>query len=194
MDESHVPELSKLHDALNIVCAFLDAHGFPYAISGGMAVAVWGEPRATFDVDLVVAIGAEAEEDLLAAIRTEPAFILEPQTLPIPPHVTIVRAHLLEKHAQPPTIILVDLLLLSQDFAAALRDRRVPVMIAGTRRWVCSVEDLILLKLLSGRPKDLEDVRGICRIQKGSLDETYVQTWAKRLHCEDVWRSVLPRI
>jgi hypothetical protein len=90
MDESHLPELSKLHDALNVVCDFLEAHGFPYALAGGMAVAVWGEPRATFDVDLVVAIRVDAEEGLLSAIRNEPAFILEPQTLPMPPEIKIV--------------------------------------------------------------------------------------------------------
>jgi hypothetical protein len=47
MVESHRPDLSKLHDALNLVCDFLDAHRFPYALAGGMAVAVWAEPRAT---------------------------------------------------------------------------------------------------------------------------------------------------
>jgi hypothetical protein len=192
MDESHLPEFSKLHDALTVVCDFLDAYGFPYALAGGMAVAVWGEPRATFDVDLVVAIGADLTDKLLSAIRAEPAFIMEPQSLPMPPEINIVRAHLLDKSAQPPAIILVDLLLVSEQFAVSLRSRRVEVSIAAAPRWVCSAEDLIVLKLLSGRVKDLEDVRGIRRVQQESIDEAYVQTWAVRLHCEDIWRSVLP--
>jgi hypothetical protein len=193
MDESPLPKLSKLHDALNLVCNFLDAQGFPYAIADGMAVAIWGEPRATFDVDLVVTIKGEMTEGLLAALRAEPAFLMEPQTLPMPPEINIVRAHLLDNQAQPPAIILVDLLLLSDGFAASLQERRVQVPIGGAPRWVCSVEDLILLKLLSGRPKDLEDVRGVRRIQQGSIDETYLQTWASHLKCADAWRNILVR-
>ncbi len=171
MNEPTPRDLSKLHDGLNVVCDFLDSHDFAYAIVGGIAVAIWGEPRATFDVDLMVATEAGDEERLLAAIRSEPAFLLEPQLLPMPPEINIIRAHLLDKQAKDPTIILVDLLLLSAEFAASLRARRVAMAVAGKIRWVSSPEDLIVLKLLSGRVKDIEDARGICRItNKGQIE------------------------
>ena len=34
--------------------AELDADGVDYALAGGLAVAVWGAPRATKDIDLLV--------------------------------------------------------------------------------------------------------------------------------------------
>lgn len=191
MSEPVLPDLSKLHDALNVVCNFLDKNGFPYAIAGGMAVAIWGEPRATFDVDLVVIADAASQERLQNAIRSESAFVLEPQTLPMPPEINIVRAHLLDKSAHNPAIILVDLLVLSEAIAASLLKRRVSMTVAGIPRWVCSPEDLILLKLLSGRVKDLEDVRGIRRIQGTAIDEAYLQDWVPRLHCEATWRQII---
>ena len=190
MDERALPDLSRLHDALTVVCDFLDTRQFPYAIAGGMAVAIWGEPRTTFDVDLVVATDAATSERLLAAIRSEPAFLLDPQILPMPPEINIIRAHLLDKSSQDPTIILVDFLLLSQAFSAAVCQRRISMTVAGKLRWVCSCEDLIVLKLLSGRVKDLEDVRGILRVQQGTIDDSYVQEWADRFHCEENWTNV----
>ena len=60
--------------------------------------------------------------------------------------------------------------------------------VAGRERWVCSSEDLIVLKLVSGRVKDLEDVRGIRRIQEGANDGEYVEEWARRLNCLENWR------
>lgn len=33
----------------------LDAAGIPYMTTGSLASSVWGEPRATYDVDVVIA-------------------------------------------------------------------------------------------------------------------------------------------
>jgi hypothetical protein len=71
-----------------------------------------------------------------------------------------------------------------------MQDQHFESAIASKARWVCSCEDLIVLKLVSGRVKDLEDVRGIRRVQTATIDNAYVQTWAARLHCEANWRSV----
>lgn len=34
MGEQNLPDLSKLHDALNVVCEYLDKNGFSYAVAG----------------------------------------------------------------------------------------------------------------------------------------------------------------
>jgi hypothetical protein len=46
--------------------------------------------------------------------------------------------------------------------------------------WVVSPEDLILLKLLAGRPRDLGDVADVLFMQC-KLDETYMRRWAREL-------------
>ena len=138
--------------------AVFSTQQFPYAIAGGMAVAIWGEPRATYDVHLVVAVDVAAREKLLAAILRIAAVpvgaadIADAARNRHRPRICWTR------HLEP-TIILVDLLMLSATFSASLQQRRISIPIAGTMCWVCSCEDLILLKLLSGRVKDLEDVR-----------------------------------
>ena len=42
-------------------------------------------------------------------------------------------------------------------------------------------EDLIILKLLSGREQDNLDAKKIFEIQKKRLDREYMQKWSKRL-------------
>lgn len=50
----------------------------------------------------------------------------------------------------------------------------------GFEAWFVSPEDLILSKLLAGRPKDLVDVADVLFIQ-GDLDVIYLRLWAGRL-------------
>jgi hypothetical protein len=57
-------------------------------------------------------------------------------------------------------------------------------------RLVCHPEDLILLKLLAGRPKDRIDVGDILFIQ-GQLDEAYLREWASRLGVADLLNEML---
>lgn len=48
---------NRLLKALRRAVQFLEREGIPFVVVGGLANAVWGEPRATRDVDLKVYIG-----------------------------------------------------------------------------------------------------------------------------------------
>lgn len=56
--------------------------------------------------------------------------------------------------------------------------------------YVVSPEDLILLKLLAHRPRDLADVGDILFTQ-GTLDEAYLRKWAEELGIRERLESVL---
>jgi hypothetical protein len=49
--------------------AFLKAHSVPFAVIGGIAVSVRGEPRFTADIDLVIGVEIEKGLELLAAVK-----------------------------------------------------------------------------------------------------------------------------
>ena len=49
----------------------LEAVGISSVVIGGVAVAVWGEPRVTRDVDLKVLLGRDDAERLLAALAPD---------------------------------------------------------------------------------------------------------------------------
>jgi hypothetical protein len=48
--------------------------------------------------------------------------------------------------------------------------------VSATTVRFAAAEDLIIFKLFAGRPRDIEDVRGILSFQK-RLDETYLDRW-----------------
>jgi hypothetical protein len=68
--------------------------------------------------------------------------------------------------------------------------RTVPVQVRGREIPITSPEDLILLKLIFHRPKDLQDVCGILWVQRGKLDLDYMKHWSARTHEANVQQEM----
>jgi len=60
--------MTDLEAALVELASFFDEMRWPYMLIGGLAVAMWGEPRATLDVDISVWIEPEHFPQAIAAI------------------------------------------------------------------------------------------------------------------------------
>jgi len=58
-------------DALGEITSFLEREAVPYMIIGGIANLIWGEPRATLDVDVTVLVPPDAVQDLIASVARE---------------------------------------------------------------------------------------------------------------------------
>jgi hypothetical protein len=66
------------------------------------------------------------------------------------------------------------------EFLSEVMKRKSRLDAEGQTLWVVSAEDLVLFKVLAGRPRDLGDIADVLFIQ-GSLDETYMRRWAHEL-------------
>jgi hypothetical protein len=64
----------------------------------------------------------------------------------------------------------LDIVLAGPGLEELFLDRALPVKMAGAAIPVISPEDLIVTKILAGRPKDLDDVRGVLKERRASLD------------------------
>ena len=169
--------------ALVTIAEKLEALQIPYMVIGGMATAVWGEPRATLDVDVTVWIAEEEIEAIpgrLAhrfTVLPEDAvdFIRQTRVLP------------LETEAG----VRIDLIFGMLPFEQAAIERSVNRIVAGRPVRFCTAEDLILYKIISDREQDLHDVRAILRRRRSSLDRTYldprVQELSDGLERRDIW-------
>lgn len=51
-------------------------------------------------------------------------------------------------------------------------------------------EDVVVQKLRWGRPKDLEDVRGILTVQGPALDYAHIEDWCGQLNILDRYHAV----
>ena len=74
----------------------------------------------------------------------------------------------------------VDLFLAESEFQSDVMTRRIRAEAEGRTVWLVTPEDLVLLKLIAGRPRDLGDVTDVLFMQ-GELDKGYMRRWADEL-------------
>jgi hypothetical protein len=157
---------------VDLATALSDA-GIPYMVIGGLANAVWGEPRATLDIDVTVALEPEALDRLITAVV--PLF----QPL-VPDPASFVR----ETHVLPVASeqgVRADLILGVLPFELLAIERATAISIQQQDVRFCTAEDLILLKAVSTRTRDLDDVQGILRRRIDSLDLEYLEPRIREL-------------
>lgn len=148
----------------------LEQAGIPSVVIGGLAVAVWGEPRATQDVDLRVLLRrAEAHKLLEVLGEAYVPFHLNPLENLARHGMIFVR----DKAETRLDFLLADT---SFDESAIARGRAMEIA-PGQPIRVCSPEDLIIYKLLAPRGRDYDDVVSIVRRQQDQLDDTYILKW-----------------
>lgn len=150
--------------------------GARVALTGGAALEPWGVARATQDIDLV--------------------FLLEPARYARLRHALVARgARVLEERGDPRTIWLRVLLrgvqldwLRAWDAPTQQALRRAVVRkVLGIRMKVLRPEDLIILKLRLGRPRDVDDATRLYAFQEARLDHTYLKRAVRRLHIAREW-------
>jgi len=159
--------MTKLEAALLEISGLLEELAIPYMLIGGLAVTVWGEARATLDADFSLWVEPEklrsTVEQICARLHPIPSqplsFVQNSRVLPVIASGG-VRADLV--------------------FASLPKEREVIARakaktIQGKDVRVVSVEDLIWMKLISERPKDIDDARHLLRRHAGSLDRGYLE-------------------
>jgi len=168
-----------LEDALQRALALIRRVGVRGAFGGGLAVIIWGQPRVTQDLDLVVDVTGSAVDALLDAARAE-GYVLDAEA-------GASARELLEGgflRLLPPdgaAPVALDLLLAQSELEQeALRRARV-FEVSGLQVPVLSPEDLILLKLVAFRPKDTFDLETVIEATRDTLDLGYLRGWADRL-------------
>jgi predicted nucleotidyltransferase len=147
----------------------LDQGGISYMVIGAQAVLVYGEPRLTRDIDITIMAGAgDANRiaNLLTGAGIDPlehpeSFVAETLVLPC-----------IDRESQ----IRIDVTFgASQYERAALRRTRVVEMAGHPVRFI-SPEDLVIHKVLAGRPRDIDDVLGLL-LKQPDLDHTSIRSW-----------------
>jgi hypothetical protein len=159
--------MTPLELALPEITSILDELRVPHMLIGGLAVSLWGEPRSTLDIDLSLWVEPEEFDSTIAALSLrlhalppDPmAFARDTRVLPVESSQG-VRADLVFA-ALPPE-------------REAIRRAR-PMQVGGKVVNVASVEDLILMKLVSEREKDTEDARRLLARFMGRIDTAYLE-------------------
>lgn len=145
-------------------------------VVGAIAAGAYGVPRSTKDIDLLVAVHAGQELDLLRR-HLAAVVVFDPQVMF--DTLTWGRRHVAQSTESPPYRLEVfevfDDPFVHAEFS---RRRRVFAPMLARATWLPTAEDVVVQKLRWGRGKDLDDARDVLAVQgPESLDMDYIRGW-----------------
>ena len=167
----------------------LERLGLPYCITGSVAASIYGEPRLTADIDVVLLLRAGDIAALRAAFPDSAYYVPLDETLRIELSRGSRGMFNLIHHASQ---FKADIYLAARDplHAWALANRR-RIRLDRGEAWIAPPEYVILRKLEyfreGGHDKHLRDIRFI--LAATAVDRAFVGTEAARLGLGPQWRQ-----
>ena len=181
--EKLLQELGKIFEKLEI----------PYFITGGIATVVWGRPRFTADIDIVIQLALQKLDRLATELlKIDKDVYLDKHTM----HEAL-RTQGEFNFIHPASGLKVDFWILKNQVFEKIRlKRRIAKKIGKQTIYFTSPEDLILSKLVwykeSRSTRQLEDVESILRISK--VDKKYLKKWSELLNISQIFNDLLNKI
>jgi hypothetical protein len=148
----------------------LERRGITYMVVGGQAVLLHGEPRLTRDVDVTLGTGPDRVPEVLGAVSEWGGRVL------VNNPADFVQKTMVLPCLEPESGLRVDFMFSFTPYERQALQRTIPVNLNGTDVRFASVEDLIIHKIFAGRPRDLEDVKGVL-LKNMNLDLAYLRHW-----------------
>jgi hypothetical protein len=166
--------------------------GVDAVVTGSVAAMLYGEPRLTHDIDLVVLLDDASISALVQAFPEDEFYCAPEEVIRVEARRTL-RGHFnIIHHA---TGFKADVYLVGRDPLNhwALRDRRT-VALGDATIDIASPEYVIVRKLEffreGGSAKHLEDIRGIMRQQGEKLDRALIEAKVAEHGLVDEWHQV----
>lgn len=157
-------------------------------VTGSYASSAHGVPRATNDIDIVIAPTVDQLRALIAELPEDRYYADELDAMDALKHhsqfnvidfATTWKADLIVKK--------------SRTFSGVEFGRRRSHTVAGVHVHLATPEDVLIVKLEwfkeGESARQLEDAAGIIRRQGSALDLAYVEKWVKELGVEKEWRK-----
>ncbi len=154
------------------VAAILESEGIPYVIGGSVAASIYGEPRSTLDVDVMIDAGEEPVRRLVHRLEQEFHVDQESAVDAVKRRGTFNAIHLASS-------MKVDFFIAEDDRAREQIKRRRLVDVGGRRLFFYAPEDIVIRKLawfrMGGEVSDRQwrDILGILRLTP--VDREYLQ-------------------
>jgi Nucleotidyl transferase AbiEii toxin, Type IV TA system len=176
-------------DLLGLFIEPLERTAIPYMITGGVASVVYGEPRFTRDIDVVLALDRAEVRNLLAAFDGAD-FYVPPREAMEEETGRAEGGHFNIIHRD--TALRADVYLAGNEpLHAWALERRRRLQLEATAIWVAPLEYVILRKLQyfqrSGSDRHLRDIAMMLRISGDSLDREALEGWLRRLDLGGVY-------
>lgn len=165
-------------ELLRTVAAALEVADIPYMVTGSVVSAIYGEPRATRDLDFVIDPRPGDIEVFVAELSPERFYWDDASTA--------VRLRDMFNIIDLASGWKADLIIRKdRPFSREELARRQPVNISGVETYIATPEDAILSKIewhsMSGSERQRRDVLEMLVVNFDSLDREYLDRWAAEL-------------
>ncbi len=179
-------------DLIGLFVAPLNALGLTYMVTGAVAATIYGEPRLTNDIDLVITLSPRDSTRFAGAFDPDAFYVRAVEVIadearrPAHGHFNVIHvATALKADIYPAG---VDPL---HDWAFA---RRTSISVGDERVWVAPPEYVIIRKLEywrdGGSDKHPRDLRAMVRELGDTLDQHALVAQLKPRGLVDAWRTV----
>ena len=165
----------------------------PYFVTGSVASGVWGEPRLTSDIDIVIRLTPTTLASFCAMFPSPEFYVSE-----------MGARSAVERGGQfniihPDTGLKVDVIVPgASPFNTSSFIRRKDVNALGIDGCFGSPEDIILSKMMFYKEgqseKHLRDITGILKLCPDPIDRQYIEKWAADLDLTDIWQAILKKL
>ncbi len=154
------------------IAGHLASRGIPYMIVGGQAVLLYGEPRLTRDIDVTLGLGPERAGEMIAIARELGLRHLAEDPLQFARETFVIPC------IDEASGIRVDFILSQSSYENEAIAKARPVKVNEVMVKFASLEDVLIHKVVAGRPRDLEDIRKML-VKNPSYDRDYVLSWLR---------------
>lgn len=163
------------------LCDELNTTGIRYCVTGGFAVGMWGPPRGTSDIDIVIMLDEKDRKFVTGFLKGHFNLVQSHDNDMIFGNIHIWR-HIL-KGENENNIFPLDMILCNNDYLEKVIERKLEIVYKNVRIPVISIEDLIILKYISLRDIDKFDIENI--IKSGNpIDWPYLKEVILKLNLD----------
>jgi hypothetical protein len=161
-----------------------------YALVGSYGSSIFGEPRFTRDIDILIELPESKASDFCAAFPASDFYLSEPDVR------DAIRRRFQFNLLHPASGNKVDFILPRNDLWSRTqlsRSKRIQLQpeLDGS---VAAPEDVIVGKLWyfseGGGERHLRDIAGILRVSSDKVDRNEIERWARELGYLEIWRQV----
>lgn len=174
---------------IGLFVAPLNRGGIEYMVTGGLAAIVYGHPRLTLDVDLVIRLPAKSASTFTSLWSTD-EFYVPPVEVVVEESSRVGSGHCNVIHNT--SMLRGDVYFAgNDDLAAWALGRRVVRVVQGEAVQFAPIEYVILSKLRyfldGGSDRHLRDIARMLEVSESEVDRPVLEGWVERLDLARVW-------
>lgn len=162
---------------LKQIDGLLSGLNIDYALIGGIAVSLYSEPRLTFDIDVEIILDNSKITFFIRKARRYGFYPLPKNIRSFAKKTGVLPMRFYKNNVEGKCDFIIAQNAL--EYSAIKRARSKKIYSINIK--IVSPEDLLIHKLASDRPRDLEDAQRILTRQRKDLDLRYINLWVRKI-------------